>query len=78
MHLSKELTALLKQEADWRNNTINLNASENYTSPIVKKIIGLHPSYDFYDFPPSGGLLKAHGYFLIQFIFKTLQITLIS
>lgn len=57
MQLSKELTFLLNQEADWRNNTINLNASENYTSPMIKKLIGLHPSYDFYDFPPSGGVI---------------------
>ncbi len=58
MNLSKELTLLLNQEADWRYQTINLNASENYTSPVVKQLIGLHPSYDFYDFPPSGGLIE--------------------
>lgn len=58
MKLSNELTLLLNQEADWRNNTINLNASENYTSPITKQLIGLHPSYDFYDFPPSGGFIE--------------------
>ncbi|MGP1925039.1 MAG: hypothetical protein ACTS73_09535 [Arsenophonus sp. NEOnobi-MAG3] len=57
MKLSQELTFLLNQEADWRNNTINLNASENYTSQIIKKLIGLHSSYDFYDFPPSGGVI---------------------
>lgn len=58
MNLSKELFFLLKNEADWRHKTINLNASENYTSPVIKQLIGLHPSYDFYDFPPSGGFIK--------------------
>ncbi|WMY95964.1 MAG: hypothetical protein RA162_00050 (plasmid) [Arsenophonus sp.] len=57
MNLSKELALFLNQEAEWRHQTINLNASENYTSPLVKNLVGLHPSYDFYDFPPSGGII---------------------
>ncbi len=63
MGLSDILHSLLKQEALWREQTINLNASENYTSPLVKKIIGLHPSYDFYQFPPSGGIIKGPWHF---------------
>lgn len=55
MKLSQELLLLLQKEADWRKKTINLNASENYTSPLVKQLVGLHPSYDCYPFPPAGG-----------------------
>jgi glycine hydroxymethyltransferase len=58
MEISSELSLLLTQEANWRQQTISLNASENYTSPLVKKIIGQHPSYDFYAFPPSGGIIE--------------------
>jgi glycine hydroxymethyltransferase len=57
MSLSKTLQDLLTQEAQWREQTINLNASENYTSALVKKTLS-HPSYDFYAFPPSGGTIK--------------------
>lgn len=63
VQLTQKLISLLNQEADWRNQTINLNASENYTSPVVKQLIGLHPSYDFYDFPPSGGLIEGPWHF---------------
>jgi glycine hydroxymethyltransferase len=63
MGISSELNLLLTQEADWRQQTISLNASENYTSPLVKKIIGEHPSYDFYAFPPSGGVIEGPWYF---------------
>lgn len=58
MILSPALRHLLQQEADWRQQTINLNASENYTSPLVKQLVGLHPSYDCYPFPPSGGNIE--------------------
>ena len=63
MSLSQTLKLLLTQEANWRRQTINLNASENYTSPLVKQLIGLHPSYDFYTFPPSGGSIDGPWYF---------------
>lgn len=63
MSLSQTLKLLLTQEANWRKQTINLNASENYTSPLVKQLIGLHPSYDFYTFPPSGGSIDGPWYF---------------
>lgn len=63
MPLSSHLTHLLIQEAHWRTQTINLNASENYTSPLVKQLIGLHPSGDNYSFPPAGGTIEAPWHF---------------
>lgn len=54
MSVSPELKKLFRLEADWRHHTVNLNASENYTSASVKKML-CHPSYDFYSFPLSGG-----------------------
>ncbi len=36
MQLSKELTVLLNQEADWGNNTINLNSSEIIPAQSLK------------------------------------------
>ncbi len=57
MGLSRVLKTLFDLEADWRHQTINLNASENYTSAAVKKMLS-HPSYDFYSFPPSGGEIE--------------------
>ena len=35
-----------------RNSILNLNASENHMSQVAKYILGLHPAYDCYEFPP--------------------------
>lgn len=78
MSLSQTLKLLLTQEANWRRQTINLNASENYTSPLVKQLIGLHPSYDFYTFPPSGALLMDLGILLNHLIYRKLKHILTS
>lgn len=47
---------ILYQDDIYRANTINLNASENYTSVYVRKALQ-HHCYDFYHYPPSGGVL---------------------
>lgn len=53
----ENLLNILNSDYEYRNNSINLNASENYTSARVKKII-THPAYDNYTFPPAGGAIQ--------------------
>lgn len=55
--ISNKLKKLLALDEDVRKNTINLNASENFTSNTVKNILS-HLAYDNYSFPPYGGLIE--------------------
>ncbi len=55
--ISERLSKLLIQDLDLRQYTINLNASENFTSNTVKNIIK-NPCYDNYSFPPYGGVIE--------------------
>lgn len=54
----------LQVDGNDRVNTINLNASENFTSQSVKKVIGSHPAYDCYHFAPLGGMKNDHWSFI--------------
>ena len=51
--LARQLSTLVKQDALLRESVVNLNASENYTSPLIKQALA-HPAYDFYP-------VSAHG-----------------
>ena len=54
----KDLLHLLESTQIECETILCLNASENHTSSDVRKIIGEHPSYDYYSFPPIGGAVK--------------------
>lgn len=48
---------LLNLDQQLRENTLNLNASENHMSHLARQVLSQHPSYDCYEFPPSGGTI---------------------
>ena len=53
----KHLLEILNSDLRYRHNCVNLNASENYTSTLVKSILN-QPAYDNYTFPPAGGEIQ--------------------
>lgn len=55
INLWQQFNAIAHQDAMERYLTLNLNASENHTSQLVRHILAQHPCYDNYEFPPSGG-----------------------
>lgn len=67
---------LLNGDASERYNTINLIASENVTSPLVKYIIGLHPAYDCYHLAPPNDLENRYWLHLENPFIKNIRKTL--
>lgn len=70
--ISPKLKGLIKGYQSECQTLINLNASENYTSPLIKQILGNHASYDFYPFPPVGGFIQGPWLFSAPCYFNQL------